>query len=149
MNIMGGNKDLVVKNVGGSPSNNQQNVVSDGVDPLVSNQMLQGNQAGFDIIMAHEDEETLVTIVDGPKRPRTNPPASGVSIIDSNDVSNYVSAGLAQQGPKKLLSWNVRGLGKSQTHHGFWRDLVKRRLSDFGNKALDLLFSVCDFLAMV
>ncbi|KAK8715193.1 hypothetical protein V6N13_042531 [Hibiscus sabdariffa] len=112
---MGGNKDLVVKNVGGSPSNNQQNVVSDGVDPLVSNQMLQGNQAGFDIIMAHEDEETLVTIVDGPKRPRTNPPASGVSIIDSNDVSNYVSAGLAQQGPKKLLSWNVRGLGKSQT----------------------------------
>ncbi|KAK8561698.1 hypothetical protein V6N13_149142 [Hibiscus sabdariffa] len=94
---MGGNKDLVVKNVGGSPSNNHQNLISDGVDPLVSSQKLQGSQAGFDIIMAHEDEETMVTIVDGPKRPRTNPPVLGVSVTGSNDVFNSVSAGLAQQ----------------------------------------------------
>ncbi|KAL4281614.1 hypothetical protein GQ457_03G026570 [Hibiscus cannabinus] len=64
---------------------------------------LQGSQAGFDVIMAHEDEETMVAIVDGPKRPRTNPPILG---IDN-------TAG--QPGPMKLISWNVCGLGRSRT----------------------------------
>ncbi|KAK8649265.1 hypothetical protein V6N13_129995 [Hibiscus sabdariffa] len=97
MNIMGGNKDLVAKNMGGPSSNCKQNVDSDVVDPFISNRMLQGNQSGFDIIMAHEDEEALATIVDGPKRPRTNPPISGVSIVDSSDVSISVSAGLVKR----------------------------------------------------
>ncbi|KAL4361670.1 hypothetical protein GQ457_04G031690 [Hibiscus cannabinus] len=48
---------------------------------------LQGSQAGFDVIMAHEDEETVVAIVDGPKRPRTNSSVLRVDNTGSNDAS--------------------------------------------------------------
>ncbi|KAK9042966.1 hypothetical protein V6N11_071319 [Hibiscus sabdariffa] len=96
MNIMGGYMELVAKIMGCSSSKSKLNSKLDVVDLFITNQMLQGNRSGFDIIMAHEDEETLAVTLDGPKRSRIKSPASRISIADSNDVSVSVSVGLAQ-----------------------------------------------------
>ncbi|KAK8614973.1 hypothetical protein V6N13_068759 [Hibiscus sabdariffa] len=92
-----GNLGRVVANVGSSFSKYHMDQKTDIVDPVISEQIIQGRDSGFDIVMAHEGEETLEPIPDRPKRLRTISSASGVSIIDSSDASNTVSAGLVKQ----------------------------------------------------
>ncbi|KAK8609213.1 hypothetical protein V6N13_025519 [Hibiscus sabdariffa] len=64
---MGGNLGVVVNNVGCSSSKSKLDLQPNIVDPVISNQIIQGNNSGFDIVMAHKGEKTLEPIPDGPK----------------------------------------------------------------------------------
>ncbi|KAK8672136.1 hypothetical protein V6N13_110510 [Hibiscus sabdariffa] len=57
----------------------------------------EGISTGFDIVMAHDEEDTLDPNSDGLKRPRISSPTSKVSINDSTDASIVISVGLAQR----------------------------------------------------
>ncbi|GMI71122.1 hypothetical protein HRI_000781500 [Hibiscus trionum] len=59
----------------------------------LDDQIREGTQANFDVIMTIADEESRTVIPEGVKRPRVSIPLPGVSIDDSNGNKANLSAG--------------------------------------------------------
>ncbi|KAK8484746.1 hypothetical protein V6N13_140472 [Hibiscus sabdariffa] len=96
-----GINQVVAELMGDSSSAGQQVSADTVVDPVILAQIHKGLSTGFDIVMAHDEEETLGPTSDGLKRPRISSSAPKVSLNDSTGTSTVISAGLAQRASRK------------------------------------------------